>query len=243
MRSTRHIVRIAGFVLVCLLAAGCVPKAYREHPDFMERARVISAPGVLPVDVTIYEISAGGVSEVRKEWCDLGAMNVAKALNAQLENKAYDVKPIVVPPELEPEVAELTALYYAVDASIRMHTYPTPATFQDKVDRFEYSVGPVAGLMEKLDVDAFVLVTCTDEVTSAGRKAVMITAVIAGALAGVQVVPAGAMTHGSVAVIDPTGDIIWYNQHTGQWAYDLRNYDSAHAMVEQMLKDLPGASE
>ena len=231
------------FALAALLAAGCVPKAYRAHPDFKQRAGVIAAPGVLPVDVTIVEVSAGGVTEVRKEWCDMGTMNIAKALNEQLTDKNYQVKPVTITPELEPEIRELKALYRAVDASIRMHTYNPAATFPDKVQHFDYSVGPVNGLMETLGVDAFLVVNCVDQVATAGRKAVQAASVVAAAFAGVALVPAGSFTQGSVAIIDASGTIIWYSTHAEQWMYDLRNYDSAHALVAQMLNDLPKASQ
>jgi len=228
--------------IVGLLFTGCVPKNYRHHPDFQQRIGMISAPGVLPVDVTIYEVSAGGVTEIRQEWCDIGSNNIAQALREQLADKNFDIIPIKITPAIETEIREVKALYRAVDASIRMHTYPaTGALFPDKVSNFNYSVGPMEDLMDSLGVDVFLVVNCMDQVSTGGRKAVVAATVIAGALAGVQVIPAGSFTQGSVAIIDPTGAIIWYNTHAEAWQYDLRKYDSAYALVERILADLPKA--
>jgi hypothetical protein len=177
---------------------------------------------------------------VRQEWCETGATNIAKALGEQLEDKNFDIKPITVTPELESEIKAIKALYRAVDASIRMHTYPTAgALFPEKEKKFEYSVGPVNALMAKLGVDVFLIVNCMDQVATGGRKAVMAASVIAGAIAGITVVPAGSFTQGSVAIIDANGSILWYSTHAEAWKYDLRNYDSAYALVKQILAELP----
>ena len=67
-------------LLVATLASGCATspamQAYqaphRAHPDVEQRARKIRTIAVLPPDIRISSLSAGGVEELRDDWSTTG---------------------------------------------------------------------------------------------------------------------------------------------------------------------------
>src|SRR5437870_13108404 len=72
-------------LLVATLASGCATspamQAYqaphRAHPDVEQRARKIRTIAVLPPDIRISSLSAGGVEELRDDWSTTGQIGRA----------------------------------------------------------------------------------------------------------------------------------------------------------------------
>jgi hypothetical protein len=135
---------------------------------------------------------------------------------------------------------ETKALFDAVNHSIIVHTYGTPEQrFSDKIKDFNYSLGPEVQELAR-DVDALLFVSCSDQIATAGRKAVQVGSVILGALVGIQVTPRYGATNISVALVDAnTGSILWYNYHGSRGVDDLRNPINTTTLVKQLFKDLP----
>ena len=229
------------FVLIffSLLMISCAPKMYRMHPEFEARMEKIHTPGLLPPDVKVYEISAGGVPELKDEWCAIGKDNVVQSLGQNFEAKAYKIKPLDIDADTRQELEDIKALYRAVAASIRTHTYGGPAGFPEKMQNFDYSVGAIKSTLEKLNADALVFFYCSDQILTGGRKAIMAAGVIVGALVGIQVTPVGGWTIGSIAIVDSSGKILWFNTKTAAGTYDLRDHGSTASLVTELLKDLP----
>lgn len=135
---------------------------------------------------------------------------------------------------------ETKALFDAVNHSIIVHTYGLPEQrFSDKVKNFNYSLGPEIQELAR-GVDALLLVSCSDQIATAGRKALQVGSVIFGALVGVQVTPRYGATNISIALVDAnTGSILWYNYYGSRGVDDLRNPINTTTLVKQLLKDLP----
>ena len=57
-------------VLALGLLAGCAIAPYRAHPQFEERSRTIKTVALLPPDVKVYRLTAGGVRELMDEWSE-----------------------------------------------------------------------------------------------------------------------------------------------------------------------------
>jgi len=225
--------------LLTVLITSCVPKTYRTHSEFETRIAKINSPGLLPPDVKVYEVSAGGVPELRDEWCTIGKSNVIKCLGENFQDKNCKIKHIEIDEALHQELEDIQALYRAVDASIRAHTYEGPNKFPEKIKNFEYSLGPIKNILDKLGIDALVFFYGSDQISSGGRKAIMAASVIAGALVGIQVTPVGGMTTSSIAIVDSTGTILWFNSTAVGGAFDLRDYDSTAGLIVQLIDSLP----
>jgi len=229
----------------CLLLAGvgCASlgslPAYRAHPEFDTRSRQIHKAGVLSPDIKIYELTTGGVREMRDDWCKTGKENVARAAGDCIRERLVEVQIIPIDKETEEELEDILALYRAVSSSIISYTYGD-YKFPEKVKKFEYSVGPVDSFLKRWGSDVLVVITGSDEISSSGRKALTAAAVVISALMGVVMVPGGGLTVVSAGVVDPSGDILWYNVKGSHGGYDLRNPESTKKLLMSIFSDFPG---
>src|SRR5213593_428470 len=102
-------------LLVATLASGCATspamQAYqaphRAHPEVEQRARRIRTIAVLPPDIRISSLSAGGVEEVREDWSATGRDNVIKALQAYFNGQPVALKVVAVDQEVRDTLTEL----------------------------------------------------------------------------------------------------------------------------------------
>jgi len=169
---------VAFSLLVTALASGCATspamQAYqaphRAHPDVEQRARKIRTIAVLPPDIRISSLSAGGVEELREDWSATGRDNVVKALQTYFNGQPVSIKVVAVDPEVRDTLAELRPLFRAVSVSVLQHTY-SQQPFITKLERFEYSVGSVQRIAQKANADAVLLAYGFDEISTGGRKA------------------------------------------------------------------------
>jgi hypothetical protein len=215
---------------------------YRAHPEFEMRTKNIKTLGLLSPDIKIYEFTAGGMRELRDDWCAVGKENVQRALIGCFREKPFEIKPIVVDKEMEEEMEDIYALYRAVVRSINFYTYGQ-FKFPQKMKNFDYSVGPIDKVLQKHGADGLIFVYGFDEISTGARKALQTTAVIVGAIAGVYVVPRSGITVVNVALVDPSGAILWYNVKGSEGVYDLRNRESATKFVRSVISDYPGMAK
>lgn len=226
---------------LCLLFAisGCAHPTYRAHPEFELRAKNINTAHLAPPDVKIYELTAGGLKELRDDWCRKGVENIQKALKEAFKEKQRELKIIPIDKDLEAEWEEILALYKAVNASILWHTYNEKSLFPEKRKYFDYSLGPIDKILRKYHADALIIVWGTDEISTGGRKALAVAGIAVGIFTGIPAVPRSGVTAVSIALVDSTGTIIWYSVRGSQGGYDLRDYESCAQLVKDILSDFP----
>jgi len=230
--------RVAVMCFILLAGYGCAPPAYRIHPEFEARRQDIRAPGLIPPDVKIYEFSAGGIRELRDDWCSEGEKNLMNALMEGFEKKTCEIEVFSLDEGIRDDMEDIQALYRAVSASIQMHTYG-PHVFPEKKETFDYSIGSIKDVLQKLDADAMIFVYGLDEISTGGRKALMVAGIVAGAVTGVALMPRSGITAVSVALVDSSGTVLWYGAKGGAGACDLRNAESTTNLVQTLLADFP----
>jgi hypothetical protein len=203
--------------VLCLLliAFGCASPAYRVHPDFMSRARGLQKPALMLAEVRIYEISPGGVVQVRDDWSRAGKENLIKALTETFMEKRFRVTPLTVNEESAEDVREIKALYKAVDKSMRLHVYG-PQLFPEKRKRFIFSLGPSEKTLSRLGADSMIFMSGSGKISASEQK-----------------------TWISIAVSDSCGTILWYCVRHTVDQYDLRDVESAAEFVEDLLSSFP----
>jgi hypothetical protein len=232
------------FVFLILMIAmstalGCVPKTYRKHQQFDTNCKLINNYCLIKPDVEICEISAGGVKEIRDDWCAEGLENVVAALQKTLAQKNVNYKRITADEDFKKEVEDIRALYRAVSQSIRLHAIGGgPHAFPDKLKSFDYSIGPINTVLDTYDCNALIVVYGTDEISTSGRKALMALGAVAGAFTGVTIMPRAGMTTVNFSLIDSDGNILWYTSKA-QGGYDLRKPESAHKLIDAVVADYP----
>ncbi len=146
------------------IALGCAPPAYRAHPELEMRFKDIKTTGLIPPDIKIYELTAGGVRELRDDWSDKGRENVIKALIEGFKEKEVEIKALTIDKDIEEEIEDIQALYRAVSMSIQLHTYNQQFIFPEKMKRFDYSIGPIERILNTYGADALIFVYGFDEI-------------------------------------------------------------------------------
>jgi hypothetical protein len=227
-------------VLLLIFLSGCATTSYRSHPEFDQRIATIKTPSLLPPDVKVYELSAGGVGELRDDWSRSGKENMLKAVLQAFKEHSLDVTAPSIDKEIEDELEDIQALYRAVSASIITYTYNPASRFPEKVKNFDYSVGPINKVLDKCGADSLVLVYGSDEISSAGRKTLAVVGILAGAVTGVAIVPRSGITAVSASLIDRSGSVLWYNFKGSGGGRDLRDYESCNSIARDVIFDFPG---
>jgi hypothetical protein len=238
--SRKGMLWFALLVGASLIGSGCAgaPAAYRKNPQFDSSCKNLKTYGLVKPRVEVCEISAGGVPELRDDWCAAARGNVVAALERKFSSKMINLKTIEPDVSTSQEFDEVSALYKVVSYSIKTHTYFPANIFPEKVDKFDYSLGPIDRLLERYGCDGLIFVYGYDEISSEGRKALMATGAIVAALTGVVVVPRGGVTTMDVALVDASGTILWYS-FQAQRGSDLRDPGSAAQLVEGVMADFP----
>ena len=228
------------YVVMFFLFGGCAPKEYRVNPDFASLSKEIRIPILAHPKVEVYELTAGGVRELKQEWSDIGLENVATAVLQNLQGIKCQIMEKNLSPEMEEKIEDLRALYLAVSYSIQMHAInpQSPSAFPTKIANFDYSIGPIDDLLKELGADGIILIYGSDEISTGGRQALIATGIIVGAVTGVFAVPRAGITSINASIINPDGKIIWYSSKAGG-GHDLRNKESVNKIIQQLFADFP----
>jgi len=230
-------------ISLALLVGCAITQPYRAHPEFEERARQIKTVALIPPDVKVYELSAGGVRQEMDQWSETPRGNVVAAVRKHLEAerglalKEFDP---ARSPAAQQEFQETRPLFDAVGLSAMLHTYgeQTQTNFETKLQRFEYSLGPLPALTEAAGADAFLFVRAVDHVATGGRVALTVLGVLVGAATGVFIVPRPGGTLIVTALVDPSsGDILWFSRRGAGAGYDLRDPASAEGLVADVFEE------
>lgn len=229
---------LAAAQAVLLLAALNAVPAWAQSknlaPDFSQRP-ASSKLVVVPVDVELFSISAGGVQEPKADWTQAATLHFNASLKAKanlLGNNVSNMKES----ELD-EYAELSALHGAVATSIFVyHMFGGAGGLPTKDGKLLWSMGDaVKDLRDKTGADYALFTWVRDSYASAERKAAM----VALALLGVGI--SGGAQIGYASLVDlKTGQVVWFNNLARGFG-DLRDEKSALETVEALLKGFPAA--
>jgi hypothetical protein len=227
-------------LFVSLLAAGAVRAAdeesFRTPPDFAERMKNIRTIAMFRPDIKMFEISTGGVKELRQEWCDEGCLKVQSAFITEFQRFGYDLKILDPEQDNSQDLREIMFLYDDVVTSALRHAYDGPNLFPAKKTNFDYTLGPIENLLQPAGADALLLIQGVDEISSEGRKAMPTFGVLVGLAAGIVVTPTMGKTVMIVGLVDRSGDLLWFNIRGGSGVYNLRDPESISKLVSQSLE-------
>jgi hypothetical protein len=227
--------RLLAAGLVVLLA-GCAAQAVqREKPEIRREAGKIPTIVVMPLDVELAQLTAGGFPEPHADWTEAAHKHMRAALEA--EARSRNIKLTYFdgergPPEDRETSLDLVKLHRAVGGSILVHQYLPGFELPSKEGRFDWSLGPsVAAISRSHEADYALFLFVRDSYSTAGRVAVMVVAALFGA--GVE----GGSQIGFASVVDlKTGDIVWFNR-LARPSGDLRTPDAAAETVRVLVSD------
>ena len=234
------------------LASSCAPSAtYRVSPRFYGEAARIGTVAILPAQVKVYQIDAGGVREEMTDWSAAARKHILTAIANQLTRKMNTKVDLVTDDLLDenkPRWEDTKALHNAVSMMILLHTYQNPNLpnqyFEDKFKTFDYSLGTAARPLAR-GASAMLLVDAEDHIWTGGRVALQTLGVIlgigAGVATGVVIIPqlsGGTFVKASL-VDSETGDVLWFNVAGAGAGTDLRDAASATKMIEDLFRNFP----
>lgn len=229
--------------IVAVAIAAAVPawaQAPRNlAPGFTQRPAA-SKLVIVPLDVELFALTAGGVLEPRADWTDAAAKHFRTALLARkdvvgadsLELKQADLD----------ELGQLNALHGTVAEAVFQHHMLKAPALPTKNDTLDWSLGDaVAPLREKTGSDYALFFWVRDSYATAERKAAMVAMTLVGAAFGVAMIPAGGQQVAYASLVDlKSGRLVWFNSFA-RASGDLREAAPAAETVEALLRTFPAS--
>ncbi len=231
---------LAVLTVMMLALAGCATStAPRVHHSLIDKpaSRPLQQVVLLPVDIEVYELTAGGVREEVPEWSETAEANIrAAVLFTKDDDRGRYVGRRVDSSALTAEERDVLEEHLKLFNVVAFNAILMDRMGYADDARFDYTLGVGLGfLKEKYDVDAGLLVVGQDVVSSAGRKA---TAFV-GALLRVHVPLGHSILIGGLVDFE-TGDLLWLNHATSTGDTDLRDPESAKAFARILMRGYPG---
>lgn len=231
---------IARLFLV-LAAAACL-----QHAELAAAQTPNLAPGfdalpagakivVMPTDIELFSISAGGILEPKADWTDSASRNFKTALASKKE--ALGLSSVELSEADADEFAEVNALHAAIARAIALHHFgPSMLHLPTKEGKLDWSMGDtVRRIKSKTGADYALFSWIRDSYASAERVATMVVMAVLGIG-----VPGGSQV-GYASLVDlNTGRVMWFNR-LARASGDLREAGKAAETVDKLLDRFPSA--
>lgn len=187
-----------------------------------------------PIDVELFSISAGGVSEPRADWTSAAQANMKRELG-RLKDR-YKGETIELDEKAADALAEQLALHAAVARSIHLHhglggTWALPT----KDGKLDWSFGDaLKPLQDKSGARYALFLWLRDSYASGERVAAMVLMAVLG------VGLSGGSQVGYASLVDlESGRVLWFNS-LARVTGDLREPGKAAETVDALLTGFPG---
>ena len=232
------------FVGRALIAIAVLMGAWEAAPAHAQASRQLApgftarAPGsrlvVVPVDMELFSLSAGGVAEPRADWTEAAQGHFRTGLLARRAQLGTEV--IELQERDLDDMPQLNALHAAVAESVFVHHMMGQPKLPTKNDLLDWTLGEaVDPLRAKTQADYALFFWIRDSYASAERKAAMVALAILGVgiTGGVQI--------GYASLVDlKSGRVVWFNNLV-RMSGDLRESKPAQETVEALLSGFPAA--
>ena len=188
---------------------------------------------LVPMDVELFELGVGGVTEPKAEWTAAAQQHMKAAIAARQAKLALGA--VELSERDADEFAEPLSLHAAVAQSVAFHHLGL-ANFNlpTKAGQLDWSFGEaMQGLGQKTGARYGLFIWVRDYYASAERKAMMVGLALLGV-----VVPGGAQLAYASLVDLQTGRVVWFNKLVRGHG-DLREAKPAEESVEALLANFP----
>jgi hypothetical protein len=218
-------------LLGVVLFWACVAAAQPNLAPGFSKLPPNSTIALMPADVELFEISAGGVTEPRADWTEAATKHIMadlRARKAKLGARATEISG-----DQDEAVEALNGLHGAVARAIVVHHFGG-LKLPTKDGKLDWTLGPdAAKLREKSGADYALFTWVRDSYASAERKAMMVV----GALLGVGM--SGGVQQAYASLVDlRTGQIVWFNRMV-RGTGDLRETEPATETLTALLTGFP----
>jgi hypothetical protein len=186
---------------------------------------------LMPADIELFEISAGGVSEPRADWTEIAERHVTQGLRTRKAKLGAQVQEFGQ--ANDEAIAAVLRLHRAVSEAIVVHHFGS-LKLPTKEGRLDWSLGPdAAPLRERTGADYALFTWIRDAYASEARKAAMLV----GALFGVPLVGGRQLAYASLVDLR-SGQVVWFNRMR-RMSGDLRESEAAQETLDALLAGFP----
>lgn len=223
--------RAASFAALIAIA-GCAV-AQNLAPGFAALPQG-SKVAIMPTDIELFSISAGGVAEPKADWTEAASRHFKNAL-IEKKKKALKLDVVELAEKDADEFDEINAIHGAIARAIAMHHLgPGFLKLPTKDGKLDWSLGESTRAIKKATGADYALFTWVrDSYTSAERVATMIALALVGVGVG------GGMQTGYASLVElETGRVLWFNRLMRQ-SGDLREADKAAETIDALLSGFP----
>ncbi len=229
--------KIGIFILIIFLS-GCATASYRVAPVFEKYFDTPKTITMVPPDIKIHRLTAGGIPELVDEWSDDAKKKIVRLLKDELDIFRSVKVSLTDEGNLGEKdrdfLKEEKGLFYAVAYSIIMHTYSPENTFKHKLAHFDYTMGSeISALSDITGGDVLLFCSGTNYIWTAGRVAL---SVFAAVVSGSMLMP-GPEWFIAALVDAKTGNIIWFNYIS--MPGDLRNEEVDKKVIKAVFSSFP----
>jgi hypothetical protein len=217
------------------LAAGAVQAQEGPPPDLAPGFTTRAADSrllVLPPDMELFSVSAGGVVEPRADWTEAAQKNFRAAIATQRDRLGPRLTQLDA--AQAEDFGEIVNLHRAVAEAISMHHSGGLMELATKGQALDWSLGDaVRPIRERTGADYALFTWIRDSYASTERKAAMLALALLGAIS------VGGEQTGYASLVDlHTGRVVWFHR-LNRMSGDLREPEPAVETVEALLKGFP----
>ncbi|WP_257305402.1 hypothetical protein [Geothrix campi] len=225
-------IRLRSILLVVAWTLGGGAFAQSHLAEGFTRLPAGATIAVMPLDVELFSVTAGGVLEPQAEWTTKAVANLKEAL--QLRGAGQGGKFVPLPSGDGELLAELNHLHSAVARAITIHHFGG-WKLPSKAGRLDWSLGEeVAEIRKQGTADYALFVYLRDSYATGGRVATMVLYAALGVGVG------GGAQVGYASLVDlRTGRILWFNR-VAKASGDVRELERAKSTLESLLQEFPG---
>ena len=191
---------------------------------------------LMPLDIELFEISAGGVPEPKADWTEAALKNFRAAFEARKDK--FGVTFVRLSEKDADELDEINNLHGAIARSISLHHFGMGSfNLPTKDGKLDWSLGdPVRRIKEKTGANYALFSWMRDSYASGGR----IAATVLLAAFGIGIAPGG-LQQGYASLVDlETGRVLWFNRLLRQTG-DLREPQKAAETIDALLLNFPSS--
>lgn len=229
--DVNSIARIA-IVLALFLVGAALPAAGESsRAEGFSTLPTGTKIAVMPLDIELFILSAGGIPEPQAEWTAKAQENIARAFR---EKPLPSVEFIAVADDGDSEIEPLNRLHATVGGAIVLHHTLIPYQLPTKHGKLDWSLGESFGKMKERTGARYVLFSYVRDSYASGQR---VATIVVAAIFGVGL--SGGVQNGYASLVDlETGQIVWFNRLIRARG-DLRDDAGARETLNALLEGFP----
>jgi hypothetical protein len=238
LASIERLTKLFKTACVCLIAlalSACAQTQVRQKAAHFEPQQSVSVL-LMPVDIELSALTAGGLKEVRADWTATAKEHVTEAVGRQLARHGDQLLAYTEPLDNAErhQHIQIIKLHGVVGKTIMLHSLIPASVPPTRQHSFDWSLGTaVSSLRKTSGADYGLFVYLRDSYATAGRK----TLIVASAMFGIAV-PGGSQIGFATLVDLRDGSVVWFNRIHKQTG-DLRTKGAVDAAVQELIDDIP----